>query len=276
MYQVGSAEDAKYCQFLTLPTTKDAYDYTIWGNGAQRIYECLIVGEGADAVRFSNQTWNHVLDVEYSFWTVNSSHMFGCANIRKKQYCILNKQYGKEDYEALRAKIIDDMNRMPYTDTGGRVYRYGEFFPPEFSAHAYNETQAMDYFPLSEEEAKKQGFTWRVLPVSASAVTLPTEQIPDRLIDTPDTILNEVLGCIQCKRPYRIVPAELALLRSFGFPIPRRCFYCRHEDRIKNRINPPRLWQRQCHKCAIAIETSYAPDRPEIVYCEQCYQAEVA
>ena len=61
--------------------------------------------------------------------------------------------------------------------------------------------------------------------------------------------------------------------------------------------NPYRLWVRQCqctgiaskngeHKnvaahfhssnpCPTEFETSYAPERPEIIYCEQCYQAEV-
>ena len=28
--------------------------------------------------------------------------------------------------------------------------------------------------------------------------------------------------------------------------------------------------------CKNEFETSYAPDRPEIVYCEQCYNEEVA
>jgi len=28
-------------------------------------------------------------------------------------------------------------------------------------------------------------------------------------------------------------------------------------------------------KCEIEFETSYAPERPEIVYCEKCYQQEV-
>ncbi|MFZ1019649.1 MAG: hypothetical protein WAN61_01490 [Minisyncoccia bacterium] len=28
-------------------------------------------------------------------------------------------------------------------------------------------------------------------------------------------------------------------------------------------------------KCAVEFETSYAPERPEIVYCEKCYQQEV-
>ncbi len=28
-------------------------------------------------------------------------------------------------------------------------------------------------------------------------------------------------------------------------------------------------------RCPNEFETSYAPDRPEIVYCESCYQSEV-
>jgi hypothetical protein len=59
-------------------------------------------------------------------------------------------------------------------------------------------------------------------------------------------------------------------------PIPRRCFYCRHDSRI-NRRNPYKLWHRKCMKegCDNEFETSYDPERPEIVYCEKCYQAEV-
>jgi hypothetical protein len=28
-------------------------------------------------------------------------------------------------------------------------------------------------------------------------------------------------------------------------------------------------------KCKVEFETSYAPERPEIIYCEKCYQREV-
>jgi hypothetical protein len=28
-------------------------------------------------------------------------------------------------------------------------------------------------------------------------------------------------------------------------------------------------------KCEEEFDTAYAPDRPEIIYCEKCYQAEV-
>ena len=30
-----------------------------------------------------------------------------------------------------------------------------------------------------------------------------------------------------------------------------------------------------CDKCKTEIQTSYPPDRPEIVYCEDCYKQEV-
>jgi hypothetical protein len=41
--------------------------------------------------------------------TGNSSNLFGCIGLRGKEYCILNKQYTKEEYEALVPKIIEKM-----------------------------------------------------------------------------------------------------------------------------------------------------------------------
>jgi len=43
-----------------------------------------------------------------------------------------------------------------------------------------------------------------------------------------------------------------------------------------SRINPPKLWDRQCAKCGKEIKTSYSPEREEIIYCEGCYNNEVA
>ena len=72
-----------------------------------------------------------------------------------------------------------------------------------------------------------------------------------------------------------------------GLPLPRKDFECRHRDRMAKR-NPRKLWHRKCMKenCANEFETAYAPDlryaegsgeasRPEIIYCERCYQAEI-
>lgn len=275
IFLVQGVEDSKYCQIITLPTTKDCYDYSMWGNGAQRVYESILVGEGADNVKFGISTWPECRDVEYSYWTMSSANMFGCANIRKKEYCILNKQYSKESFDKLRTRIIAEMNTKPYVDSAGREYRYGEFFPPELSLHTYNETYANDFFPLTEEDAKKEGFSWKQLPFPPQSPTLKGALIPDNIDQTSDSILKEILECESCSKPFLIIPSELALLRRFEFPVPNKCFNCRYTERI-SRINPPRLWDRTCAKCKTKIETSYSPDRPEIVYCEQCYNEEVA
>ena len=102
----------------------------------------------------------------------------------------------------------------------------------------------------------------------------------------------------QCATAFRIVPAELALYRHLGIPLPRLCPSCRHFDRMRQR-NPYQLWHRKCQcagdasangayhntakhfhaaggACSNEFETSYKPERPEIIYCEQCYQAEVS
>ncbi len=241
---------------------------------------------------FSIFSWKNQ-DVEYTQHCHSSKSLFGCVGLRNKKYCIFNKQYTKEEYEKIRGKIIQQMNNVPYVDKKGNIYKYGEFYPAELSPFGYNETEANEHFPLTKEEAPKKGFNWQDnIQCTIGKETLKPENIPESINDTEDSILNEILACINCKRNYKIVSNELIFYKKMKIPISRRCFYCRHEARLKRR-NPFKLWYRQCMcgspgspstttehfhgagKCEVEFETSYAPDRPEIVYCEKCYQQEV-
>jgi len=275
-YQTRQLEDARYCQFVTMAPAKDLYDLTEWGNGVQRVIDSFTVGEGADMVKFCCGAWGQgTMEVEYGMYNLSCKYTFGCINLKKKQYRILNKQYSPEEYMALRSRIIEDMDKNPYIDSTGRAWRYGDYLPYDLSPFAYNETRAMQYYPLSKEEVLKKGWKWRDSSPSNHVATLPADKIPDTIHDVQDSILKEILGCAKCAKPFKITLAELALLRRFEFPIPRECPDCRHLERLA-RINPPKLWDRNCAKCGKDIKTSYAPERPEIVYCESCYNAEVA
>ena len=96
--------------------------------------------------------------------------------------------------------------------------------------------------------------------------------------------MNEGKGEHNCTIAFRILPDELKFYKQTNIPIPVYCPNCRHYQRLSQR-NPLKLWHRQCMcekenhihkgKCSVEFETSYAPDRPEIVYCEKCYQQEV-
>ncbi|KKW48315.1 MAG: hypothetical protein UY99_C0005G0024 [Parcubacteria group bacterium GW2011_GWA1_59_11] len=232
------------------------------------------------------------VNLEYCYGTVTSNNCFGCVNLSKGEHCILNKQYSKEEYAELKKKIIRQMSEMPYRDRLGREYRYGEFFPSEISLYVYNETGAQDYYPLTREKAEAQGFTWQEMEDVHEAV--PDLPVPDDIREVRDDILNQTLKCEVSGRPYRIIPMELQFYRRLQLPLPRRAPEQRQRDRIR-KLLPKVLHRRQCdcegsggkyanqtehfhgeEKCPNTFETPYASDRPETVYCEQCYQAETA
>ena len=349
-------ENSAYSQFVLFGKGRDSYDITI--AGGEMCYEIM----GALGYK-SKFMWDSatkdlkggLLGLTYCMRCMDCSNLFGCVGLRNKQYCILNKQYSKDEYLNLVSRIMNHMDEMPYVDKKGRVYKYGEFFPPELSPFAYNETIAQEYFPLTKEQAIEQGYRWKDPEPRNYQITITPDQLPDHIKDVPDSITEEIIQCShyspeflsnqiesdpnsrtirdhsrniretscneQCTTAFKIIRDELQFLRKMNLPLPRLCPNCRHYQRLKQR-NPLKLWHRRCmcsgetsekrpssakasasdkssadksagrqetsyqygntikhfhgdQPCQNEFETSYAPERPEIVYCEQCYNAEV-
>jgi hypothetical protein len=224
--------------------------------------------------------------------------------LRSKSYCILNKQFTKEEYETLVQKIILQMKEFKFKDSMDRTYSYGDFFPPEFSTFAYNETIAQDFFPKTKKEVLQLGFKWREQEDKQYKVTRKGEDDFGETNDSAESILKEVYECEHrgkcndnCATAFRIVPQELQFLKKMGLPIPRLCPFCRQAERIRLK-NPLHLWHGFCQcagaeskngvykntvvhshgvgNCINEFETPYNPNRKEIIYCEQCYNAEIA
>ena len=272
---IQEGENMRYIQISVLKAA-NSYDCVQLFMGVENAYECATCGEGAYNLKYCFNCWAESRDLEYCSYCVGSADCFGCVGLSKKQYCIFNKQYTKDQYLELRDKIIKHMDDMPYLDSLQRVYKYGEFFPSEFSPLAYNESLAQDYVPLDIEEAKAKGFLWREPNIREFQTTINGSEIPDLISDVSEGITKEIIACVECRRAYRIVPIELQFYRRIGIPLPDKCHNCRFLERFKF-INPPKLWHRSCMKegCNNEFETSYAPERPEIIYCESCYQNEV-
>ena len=49
--------------------------------------------ENVNNVKFSLYSTPDILNVEYCGWITSGKNNFGCMNLKRKSYCILNKQY---------------------------------------------------------------------------------------------------------------------------------------------------------------------------------------
>lgn len=278
VYDGFELENVRYSSWVF--TSKEVSDCYGMG-GSQYVYEAISPEEVANAKFIAiTDTSNNV---EYTDLCMGSSNLFGCIALRTKKYCILNREYTKEEYEKLRTQIIDDMKANPYIDALGRVFAYGEFFPYDLAPFAYNETTAQEMYPLTREQALERGFGWKEESERNYTITIPTDAIPDNIKDVPDTITGEVLGCShhgdcqhQCTIAFRITEMELSFYRANTIPLPTECPNCRHYARLAKR-NALQTWHRACQNagCPNEFETTYSPDRKEIIYCETCYQKEV-
>ncbi len=264
----------------------------VYGLGAgELIYDCMATSYSTYDCMFSFLCNTSVQHVRYTTFSLSSSYLFGCVGIRKGEYCILNKRYSKEEYELLIPRIIEHMNRLPYQDALGRIYPYGEFFPPEFSPHGYNEAVAYDLYPLKKHQALQQGYHWLEKEERTYAITKEVSDLPDVIDTVVDTIFGEIIACghggecdHKCATAFRILPEDLDFYRKLNLPLPRLCPNCRHYERLALR-EPVELWHRSCMcdllnhdhhgRCENEFKTSYSPERSEKVYCEKCYQAEV-
>ncbi len=308
-YIVTESDHCRYCAWLISNANKSCYDFTQFGENTQLIYESLVCGKNVSSLvgcQFVLETQN----TNYSTHCFNNnSDIFGCIGLRSKKYCILNKEYSPEEYQALKAKIVKHMDEMPYTDKKGRVYKYGDFFPVELSPFGYNETTAQENKPLNKEEAEKLGYLWRDMAEKTHKPTKSWKDLPDKIEDVDESTLGEIISCKawdenqsdaekhNCSKAFRVMSAELPFCKQMGIPLPRFCPNTRHFLRLQRR-NPWKLWARKCqcagvksensvykntashqhhgeNHCPNEFETSYSPERKEIVYCEECYQTEV-
>lgn len=296
-YLIREGQDLKYVQYGLVPSLRDCMDLSVGGNNSELIYESVTSGWNSSNMKFCIECWDGGSDFEYSiFCGKKANHLFGSVGIKSGEYIILNKKYSKEEFYKLKNEIIKHMNDMPYVDSKGRIYKYGEFFPPEFSPFAYSDTIAPEHFPLSEEEIIKYGANWYETPKSEYEITIEAKDLFDDIKEVPDNFTDEVISCLDCGHAYKILSSELKFLKQNNIALPRYCINCRHNKRISQR-NRNRLYKRVCdcngnhsgnskysnevvhdHKnepCATEFETSFSPNRSDIIYCEKCYQKEI-
>lgn len=220
-------------------------------------YNCIGCS-GTYACSCCDSCW-HCSNLYYSNLCFSTKNSFGCIGLKQQEYCVLNRQYSEKDYYEILPRIIDHMR-----STG----EWGDFFDFNVSPFSYNETVALEYFPLSKDEIVTNGWRYKE-PEDLLKHPQPVD-LPDSILDTDEQICDFVLACESTGRPYKILSKEFKFYKQMKIPIPRLSPDQRHVERHLKR-NPARLWQRNCFKCKKSIMSSFSPERPEKIYCDDCY-----
>ena len=262
-FDIKSGENSKFC--FTVRKAIDSYDLSFTGE-AEECYQGLTMLDSSRVI--GSQIIVDSNDVYYSEFCYNSNDIIGCYGLRKKSYCILNKQYSKEEYEKLKEEIIDNMKANGH---------WGNFFPEHMSPFDYNESIANEYLPLTKEEVMDKGLLWRDnIPYTTGQGTIEYENLPKNSDDYNDNLINEVLTCDNCEKNFKLINREINFYKKNKLLLPSRCFNCRHAERMGRR-NKRNLWSAECAKCNSKILTSYNPEDQKIykIYCESCFNKEV-
>lgn len=228
-FNIQNSENIRYGRNLL--NSQTVMDTEQWWDRLSKSYESHQVGEVVNNTLFSVCCWDNIDNVLYSAYCVgNVSHCFGCIWLRNASYCILNKQYTKEEYESLVPKIIQKMMQEG---------EWGEFIPAKYSHFGYNQTLNQIVFPLSKEDALSQGFIWLdyEAPFPKVAKMIPWEKLPEDISSIPDDVLEWAIECEVTKKPFKIMAMELGFYRKHNLPLPTKHPDTRYRERTKIYIN---------------------------------------
>lgn len=255
-------EDCLYCA-KTASGVKNCIDYTSWGFKAELIYQCAACGDNIYDCKFCVTCTTNLSNAEYCSQCSSSDHLFGCAGIKKKKFCILNKEYSESEFYNLRKKIIAHMKK-----TG----EWGLFFPIDLCAFGYNETLAMDQFPITKEEALSKGYKWSdyEMPIPTLPETIRGQDLPKTIQETPINITEKIISCEITDKPFKLTTQELDFYRKINIPCPSKRPDQRHANRMAKRALY-RLKIGPCNSCKREIFQSIHKTPLEQPLCNECY-----
>lgn len=226
----------------------------------------------------NNSCCTNGYDLKYSIWCdgaryseycdqcIEVDYCFGSVGLRKKKYCILNKQYTEEEYNTLKNKIVEDMKNSG---------EYGKFPPYSLGLCPYNYSTAQIYFPeVTKEEVIKNGGYWQ--DDNGHVIDgMPTSELPDSISDTDASISKQALICPVTGWRYNISDAEYSFLQRKNIAIPRVHFDVRTKERLQS-FAQTKAEDYNCVFCNKDITAYYPKDWDyKKIACEACYQKEV-
>ena len=236
---------------------------TLNANGCWYIELSGNCGECLNSYNIKYSLWSSSRYSEYLELCVECEYCFGCVGLKKKKYCILNKQYTKEEYESLKNQIISDMKKRS---------EYGKFLPYSMSPGPFNLSTSSLYFGgVTKEEILLLGGYWQDIDES-NIEGMPTHELPDSINDVDESICSQALICPETGWRFNISENELIFYKQNNIPLPRKHFDVRIKDLVKYSTVLDTS-SCNCFYCNKEIQAFYPKEWGyKNIACEDCYQ----
>jgi len=183
---------------------------------AELAHNCTLVQDNSYQATHSLSLTNCQF-MDYCAYCLNCKHCFGCCGLVGKEYHLFNKEYSRDQYQALKAALVSHMQETGESDT---------FFPGHFAPNPYSESLASMYFPLDESEVETQGYRKSETRTCQGKNLTSVEEIPDRSDAATGQLSRQVFWDSVAKRPFRIQDDDIEFSARIGVPLAN-CSYAR-------------------------------------------------
>lgn len=291
-------KDSKNCYLTTGAQLEDCY-YTNNAFNSKECFDCWLIiqcekfywcidCEKCYKVFFAQYS-NNCIDSAFLYNCSNCSNCFGCVNLKNKSYDIFNQPFSGEDY----FKVLNDYELgsfVKFLEYSNRFQLLKIKTPLRFARiiHSVNVSgnnirdskNCLNCFDVFGVEDSKYiidaglGFTDNYDVYNAgfqSSLIYETNSCGRNssrmFFSSGITESNEIYYSDNCR---------LSSSYLFGCVGLKNKQYAGVQSDNKIYKNTIEHHHHKKEHCPNKFETSYAPDRSEIVYCEQCYLQEVA
>ncbi len=138
---------------------------------------------------------------------------------------------------------------------------------------------------MTREEVQEKRWTWydgenKNTYMGTYTAALPIREYDEKKVGLEkaqkniDIVLSGIFQCEVSGKPFKVIRQELAFYIGNGMNLPTKHPDIRHGERMNIR-NSRELHERSCDECETKIITTYGPDRPEKILCEECYRKHV-
>jgi len=149
-------------------------------------------------------------DSEYLDNCIDCNNCFWCVWLKNKEYCILNKQYSKENYFENVKKIKDKMIKEE---------EYWRFFPYNMAYSWYNTTLARFYYPEIKENIIKMWWFWEDEQDENNLEDW--YDLPDDIKDIPNNLFSKTIICEKTWKPFNYINQIIEFHKNNTIALPK-------------------------------------------------------